>query len=94
MIQKAGAITPTTLKGLPATSSLAIAEFTGKRHERVLKDAPKIFEDMGLIGVVNSDAYSLVEPSINGQNKAQPWSFSSRSQPLRPSLGYSVKLLL
>ena len=48
-ITKAGAITPTTLNGFPGMSSLEIAEITGKRHDRVLKDARKMLEELGFL---------------------------------------------
>ena len=60
-ITKAGATIPTTLNGLPGMSSLEIADITGKRHDRVLKDARKMLEELGLIGVVKTDASSFVE---------------------------------
>ena len=39
----------TTINGLPSMSSLEIAEITGKDHSRVLKDARKDAQGVGLI---------------------------------------------
>lgn len=93
-ITKAGAITPTTLNGLPAMSSLEIAEITGKRHDRVLKDTRKMLEELGLIGVVKIDASSsFVETSYqNSQNKAQPMVILDKELTFTLIAGYSVKL--
>ena len=92
-ITKAGAITPTTLNGLPAMSSLEIAEITGKRHDRVLKDARKMLEELGLMGVVKTDASSFVETSYqNSQNKAQPMVILDKELTFTLITGYSVKL--
>ena len=92
-ITKAGAITPTTLNGLPGMSSLEIAEITGKRHDRVLKDARKMLEELGLIGVVKTDASSFVETSYqNSQNKAQPMVILDKELTFTLITGYSVKL--
>lgn len=92
-IAKAGAITPTSLNGLPAMSSLEIAEITGKRHDRVLKDARKMLEELGSIGVVKTDASSFVETSYqNSQNKAQPMVILDKELTFTLITGYSVKL--
>ena len=92
-ITKPGAITPTTLNGLPGMSSLEIAEITGKRHDRVLKDARKMLEELGLIGVVKTDASSFVETSYqNSQNKAQPMVILDKELTFTLITGYSVKL--
>ena len=92
-ITKAGAITPTTLNGFPGMSSLEIAEITGKRHDRVLKDARKMLEELGLIGVVKTDASSFVETSYqNSQNKAQPMVILDKELTFTLITGYSVKL--
>jgi phage regulator Rha-like protein len=45
-ISKAGAVSPTTLNGLPGMSSLEIAEITGKRHDHVLGDIRKMLNEM------------------------------------------------
>ena len=92
-ITKAGAITPTTLNGLPGMSSLEIAEITGKRHDRVLKDARKMLEELCLIGVVKTDASSFVETRYqNSQNKAQPMVILDKELTFTLITGYSVKL--
>ncbi|MNJ56952.1 hypothetical protein PS712_05646 [Pseudomonas fluorescens] len=92
-ITKAGAITPTTLNGLPGMSSLEISEVTGKRHDRVLKDARKMLEELGLLGVVKTDASSFVVTSYqNGQNKAQPLVILDKELTFTLIAGYSVKL--
>lgn len=92
-ITMAGAITPTTLNGLPGMSSLEIAEITGKRHDRVLKDTRKMLEELGLIGVVKIDASSFVETSYrNSQNKAQPMVILDKELTFTLITGYSVKL--
>lgn len=46
-ISKAGAISPTTLNGLPCMSSLEIAEITSKRHDHVLRDIRKMLTELG-----------------------------------------------
>ncbi|UST75153.1 Rha family transcriptional regulator [Pseudomonas siliginis] len=46
-ISKAGAISPTTLNGLPGMSSLEIAEITSKRHDHVLRDIRKMLTELG-----------------------------------------------
>ena len=92
-ITNTGTITPTTLNGLPGMSSLEIAEITGKRHDRVLKDARKMLEELGLIGVVKTDASSFVETSYqNSQNKAQPMVILDKELTFTLITGYSVKL--
>lgn len=92
-ITKAGATIPTTLNGLPGMSSLEIADITGKRHDRVLKDARKMLEELGLIGVVKIDASSFVETSYqNSQNKAQPMVILDKELTFTLITGYSVKL--
>ncbi len=92
-ISKAGAIIPTTLNGLPGMSSLEIAEVSGKRHDRVLKDARKMLEELGSIGVVKTDASSFVETSYqNSQNKAQPMVILDKELTFTLITGYSVKL--
>lgn len=92
-ITKVGAVTPTTLNGLPGMSSLEIAEITGKRHDRILKDARKMLEELGLIGVVKTDASSFVETSYqNSQNKAQPMVILDKELTFTLLTGYSVKL--
>jgi len=92
-ITKAGAITPTTLNGFPGMSSLEIAEITGKRHDRILKDSRKMLEELGLIGVVKIDASSFVETSYqNSQNKAQPMFILDKELTFTLIAGYSVKL--
>ncbi|MBV7546525.1 Rha family transcriptional regulator [Pseudomonas sp. PDM26] len=92
-ITKAGAIAPTTLNGLPGMSSLEIAEITGKRHDRVLKDTRKMLEELGSIGVVKTDASSFVETSYqNSQNKAQPLVILDKELTFTLIAGYSVKL--
>ncbi|WLG51616.1 Rha family transcriptional regulator [Pseudomonas sp. FP1742] len=92
-INKAGVMTPTTINGLPGMSSLEIAEITGKRHDRVLKDARKMLEELGLIGVVKTDASSFVETSYqNSQNKAQPMVILDKELTFTLITGYSVKL--
>lgn len=45
-ISKAGAISPTTLNGMPGMSSLEIAEITGKRHDHVLRDIRKMLTEL------------------------------------------------
>lgn len=45
-ISKVGAITPTTLNGLPGMSSLEIAEITGKRHDNILRDIAKMLAEL------------------------------------------------
>ena len=92
-ITKVGATIPTTLNGLPGMSSLEIAEITGKRHDRVLKDARKMLEELGSIGVVKTDASSFVETSYqNSQNKAQPMVILDKELTFTLITGYSVKL--
>lgn len=92
-ISKDGAISPTTLNGLPGMSSLEIAEITGKRHDRVLKDARKMLEELGLTGVVKTDVSSFVETSYqNRQNKAQPMVILDKELTFTLITGYSVKL--
>ena len=41
-ISKAGSVSQTTLNGLPAMTSLEIAEITGKTHKNVLRDISKM----------------------------------------------------
>ena len=53
-ISKAGAITPTTLNGLPGMSSLEIAEITGKKHFIVLRDIRKMLDALK----INTDLYA------------------------------------
>ena len=48
-ISKAGAISSTTLNGLPGMSSLEIAEITSKRHDHVLRDIAKMLKELDLI---------------------------------------------
>ncbi|MGO3030584.1 Rha family transcriptional regulator [Pseudomonas helleri] len=104
-ISKAGSVSPTTLNGLPGMSSLEIAEITGKRHDRVLKDARKMLEELGLIGLVKTDASSFEEigPDLdqcqyvetsyqNSQNKAQPMVILDKELTFTLITGYSVKL--
>jgi phage regulator Rha-like protein len=92
-ITKAGAITPTTLNGLPGMSTLEIAEITGKRHDRVLKDSRKMLEELGPIGFVKTDASSFVETSYqNSQNKTQPMVILDKELTFTLITGYSVKL--
>lgn len=75
-------------------SSLEIAEITGKRHDRVLKDTRKMLEELGLIGVVKIDASSsFVETSYqNSQNKPQPMVILDKELTFTLIAGYSVKL--
>lgn len=92
-ITKVGEIIPTSLNGLPGMSSLEIAEITGKRHDRILKDVRKMLEDLGLIGVVKTDASSFVETSYqNSQSKAQPMVILDKELTFTLITGYSVKL--
>ncbi|WP_338756817.1 Rha family transcriptional regulator [Pseudomonas juntendi] len=46
-ISKTGAVSPTTLNGLPGMSSLEIAEITGKNHKHVLRDIRKMLNEIG-----------------------------------------------
>lgn len=48
-ISKAGAVSATTLNGLPGMSSLEVAEITGKRHDHVLRDIRKMLNELELI---------------------------------------------
>lgn len=64
-ISKAGAISPTTLNGLPGMSSLEIAEITGKQHGHVLRDIFKMLKELELI-----DAPKLVEVSASKSGAA------------------------
>lgn len=92
-ISKAGAISPTTLNGLPGMSSLEIAEITGKRHGRVLKDTRKMLEELGLIGVAKTDASSFVETIYNNsQNKIQPMVILDKELTFKLITGYNVTL--
>lgn len=92
-ITKAEAMIPTTLNGLPGMSSLEIAEITGKRHDRILKDARKMLDELGSIGVVKTDASSFVETSYqNSQNKAQPMVILDKELTFTLITGYSIKL--
>ncbi|UMZ14718.1 Rha family transcriptional regulator [Pseudomonas sp. MPFS] len=47
-IAKAGAVSPTTLNGLPGMTSREISEITGKGHHHVLRDIRKMVDELGL----------------------------------------------
>lgn len=60
-ISKAGAVSSTTLNGLPGMSSLEIAEITGKRHDHVLRDIRKMLNELELINAPKSGEVKFVD---------------------------------
>ena len=104
-ISKAGAISPTTLNGLPGMSSLEIAEITGKNHKHVLRDIFKMLGELDLIGQSRFGPSSFVEigPDLgrrqyvetsyrNSQNKAQPLTILDKELTFTLLSRYSFKL--
>ena len=91
-ISKVGAITPTTLNGLPGMSSLEIAEATGKRHDHVLRGIKKMLKEVApLLG----GAIQYVETSYqDSQNKAQPLIVLDKELTFTVLTGYSATLRL
>lgn len=77
-----------------ATAQASLSKIApAERHDRVLKDARKMLEELGLIGVVKTDASSFVETSYqNSQNKAQPMVIFDKELTFTLIAGYSVKL--
>ena len=69
-ISKAGAVSSTTLNGLPGMSSLEIAEITGKRHDHVLRDIRKMLNELELINAPKSGEVKFVDaryPDAKGE---------------------------
>lgn len=93
-ISKAGAISPTTLNGLPGMSSLEIAEITGKQHGHVLRDISKMLKELDLVGPSKfGESSAFVETSYkNSQGKTQPLSILDKELTFTLLSRYSFKL--
>ena len=93
-ISKAGAVSPTTLNGLPAMTSLEIAEITGKQHGHVLRDISKMLKELDLVGPSKfGESSAFVETSYkNSQGKTQPLSILDKELTFTLLSRYSFKL--
>lgn len=92
-ISKAGAITPTTLNGLPGMSSLEIAEITGKRHDHVLRDIRKMLKELGLDVSPNLGAPQFIDTQCrDSQGKLRPLTVLDKRRTFTLLSRYSFKL--
>jgi phage regulator Rha-like protein len=93
-ISKAGAITTTTLNGLPGMSSLEIAEITGKRHDNILRDIAKMLNE--LVEPISSNLRSEikhVETNYqDGRGRFQPMMVLDKELTFTLLSRYSFKL--
>lgn len=92
-ISKAGAVSPTTLNGLPGMSSLEISEITGKRHDHVLRDISKMLKELDLIGPPKSGAAKFAEAQYrDAQGKPRPLTILDKELTFTLLSRYSFKL--
>jgi phage regulator Rha-like protein len=90
-IAKAGMVASTTLNGLPAMSSLEIAEITGKKHRDVLRDIRKMLNEVGAL----LRGLQCVETSYrDSQNKSQPLIVLDKELTFTLLTGYNATLRL
>ncbi|MVF51460.1 MULTISPECIES: Rha family transcriptional regulator [Pseudomonas] len=88
-ISKAGAVSPTTLNGLPGMSSLEIAEITGKNHKHVLRDIRKMLNEIG----PDLDQCQYVETKApDGYGRFQPMTILDKELTFTLLSRYSFKL--
>lgn len=90
-ISKVGAITPTTLKGLPGMSSLEIAEITGKRHDHVLRGIRRVLKEIApLLG----QCQYVETQAPDGYGRLQPLVVLDKELTFTVLTGYSASLRL
>ncbi|MFP5427978.1 MAG: Rha family transcriptional regulator [Gammaproteobacteria bacterium] len=70
-ISKAGSVSHTTLNGLPAMTSLEIAEITGKTHKNVLRDISKMAKALESRGS-DLSCQIISTQYTDGRGKTQP----------------------
>lgn len=92
-ISKAGAVSPTTLNGLPGMSSLEIAEITGKNHGHVLRDITKMLNELELTGQSKSGSATFAEAQYrDAQGKPRPLTILDKELTFTLLSRYSFKL--
>ncbi len=74
--------------GQPYTTSLAVAEFLGKKHKNILRDIEKLVSNIGDLKVSDLDAIAAENhyiPDVVGRLRFEPTSFTdkwNRQQPM------------
>jgi phage regulator Rha-like protein len=71
-INKAGAMTPTTINGLPGMSSLEIAEITGKKHLHVLRDIRNMLDALKINPNLDTSPKCVETQSPDCYGRLQP----------------------
>jgi phage regulator Rha-like protein len=71
-ITEAGAITPTTLNGLPGMSSLEIAEITGKKHHHILRDIRKMLDALKINPTLDTSPKCVETQFPDSYGRLQP----------------------